>query len=295
MIVVVAYLVAIAAANLVVTWLGPASSVGTAFVFIGLTLTARDRLHDAWQGRNLKLKMALLIAGGGLLSYALNANAARIAIASVAAFTISETLDAVLYHALRRHSWYYRVNGSNAISAVADSVLFPTIAFGAFMPFIILGQILAKWVGGLAWSATLRPASLPVVALLLLLPAGAEAQIANVAVGRLVVDDFTDDVVELYVATPPLANFRANVVLSNPLDDLDARPTVLGQVSWDPIPLTGLDVGVVDTPFADPELTIGGHALRSIGPLMLTVLHSYQPKSSTWTTVAKIGVTWFRR
>jgi hypothetical protein len=33
-----------------------------------------------------------------------------------------------------------------------DSVLFPTIAFGAFLPAIVLGQFVAKVAGGAVWS-----------------------------------------------------------------------------------------------------------------------------------------------
>jgi hypothetical protein len=55
------YLAAIVAANLSVAYFGPASTIVNAFLFIGLDLTARDRLHDAWHGRGLAWKMTLLI------------------------------------------------------------------------------------------------------------------------------------------------------------------------------------------------------------------------------------------
>jgi uncharacterized PurR-regulated membrane protein YhhQ (DUF165 family) len=44
------------------------------------------------------------------------------------------------------------VNGSNVLSAAVDSVLFPTIAFGALLPVIVLGQFAAKVLGGAVWS-----------------------------------------------------------------------------------------------------------------------------------------------
>lgn len=77
--IVVLYLVAVVMANLIVTAFGPAATVPVAFALIGLNITARDRLHDAWHGKRLGLKMAGLIVAGGLLSWLINAGAARIA------------------------------------------------------------------------------------------------------------------------------------------------------------------------------------------------------------------------
>ena len=45
-----------------------------------------------------------------------------------------------------------KVNGSNIFSAAADSLIFPTIAFGGFMPLIVLGQFAAKVCGGFLWT-----------------------------------------------------------------------------------------------------------------------------------------------
>ncbi len=39
-----------------------------AFLFIGLDLTARDRLHDVWRSNYLVPKMIALIAAGSILS-----------------------------------------------------------------------------------------------------------------------------------------------------------------------------------------------------------------------------------
>ena len=54
------YLSAIVAANLIVNHFGPSASIITALVLIGLDLTTRDHLHDAWHGQNLKRNMVLL-------------------------------------------------------------------------------------------------------------------------------------------------------------------------------------------------------------------------------------------
>jgi len=64
---------------------------------------------------------------------------------------------------LRRRSWSVRVNGSNLFSAAVDSVVFPTLAFGMFMPWIVLGQLAAKVAGGAMWSVILRRKLSPVI------------------------------------------------------------------------------------------------------------------------------------
>jgi len=150
------YLSAIVAANLSVAWFGPRMTIVNAFLFIGLDLTARDKLHDAWHGRYLWPKMAALIAAGSILSWLLNRNAGQIALASFIAFACAGVVDAIVYHLLHKYPRWLRVNGSNIPSAAVDSLVFPTLAFGGFLPLITLGQFAAKVTGGLIWSFILR-------------------------------------------------------------------------------------------------------------------------------------------
>jgi len=149
---IVLYLAAAVLANLSVAMFGPASTIVNAFLFIGLDLTSRDKLHDAWGGKFLWPKMFALIALGSLISWILNRNAGQIALASLVAFAASGLVDAVVYQFLHKQKWMVKVNGSNVFSALTDSLLFPTIAFGSFMPLIVLGQFAAKVVGGFVWA-----------------------------------------------------------------------------------------------------------------------------------------------
>lgn len=149
------YLAAIVVANLTVAAFGPSVTIANAFWLIGLDLTVRDRLHERWQDDGLRWKMALLIGVGGLISWALNQGAAQIALASTVAFVISASLDAAVFAALHGHPRMVRVNGSNLFGAAADSLLFPTLAFGSFLPLVVLGQFAAKVAGGLLWSVIL--------------------------------------------------------------------------------------------------------------------------------------------
>lgn len=157
---VVIYISALVAANLLVAHFGPWFSPINAFVLIGLDLALRDHLHDKWRGNHLALRMGGLIAAAGAVSYLLNPAAGMIAIASVTAFTAAMLVDALVYQTLIRKRWLVRANGSNASGAAVDSVVFPTIAFGGFMPEIVLLQFAAKVCGGAVWawviSKTLR-------------------------------------------------------------------------------------------------------------------------------------------
>ena|SRR3990167_5840471 len=152
---VILYLAAIIAANLLVVRFGPSVTVLNAFLFIGLDLTSRDTLHDAWNGRKLSWRMGTLIVSGSALSWLLNRAAGPIALASLVAFAMSATVDSLVYHRLGQYARLMRVNGSNVVSAAIDSFVFPTLAFGAFLWPVVLGQFVAKVAGGFLWSLIL--------------------------------------------------------------------------------------------------------------------------------------------
>jgi len=149
---VVVYLVAIVAANLTVNHFGPSASIFIAFLFIGLDLSIRDQLHDSWQNDKLIIKMLALIVSGSVITILLNLEAMQIAVASATAFGVAAIGDAVVYHYLRKRIFLVRANGSNVAGAGLDSLIFPTIAFGGLMPWIVLGQFVAKVLGGLLFS-----------------------------------------------------------------------------------------------------------------------------------------------
>lgn len=150
------YLLAVVLANMIILWFGPQAAIITAFLFIGLDLTLRDKLHDQWQGKHLWLKMLALICGGSAISIALNWDVLPIALASAAAFLCAGIADSLVYAELRKKRFLIRANGSNVAGSAVDSIVFPTLAFGAFMPEIVLGQFVAKFVGGFLWSLVLQ-------------------------------------------------------------------------------------------------------------------------------------------
>ncbi len=149
------YLAAAVIANLVVTWLGPVSAPAVGFGLIGCDLVVRDALHERWQGRGLALRLGGLIAAGSLLSYLACPASRRIATASMCAFAVAATVDTIVYALLHGRRKLVKSNVSNLFSSAADSLVFPTVAFGAFMPSIVALQFVAKVGGGALWSVVL--------------------------------------------------------------------------------------------------------------------------------------------
>lgn len=145
------YAVAMTVANLLVAKFGPSVTPINAFVLIGLDLALRDWLHvrlKTWQ-------MSALIATTGLLTYGLNQQAGMIAVASAVAFTVAAVVDWSVFVRMPG-SWIKRSNVSNVAGAAVDSLVFPTIAFGALMPHIVAMQFLAKIAGGAVWSLVIN-------------------------------------------------------------------------------------------------------------------------------------------
>ena len=147
----IAYAVAMIAANLLVATFGPSVTAINAFLLIGLDLTLRDWLHfrlKTWQ-------MGGLIVGTGLITYALNPASGMIAVASAVSFLAASIVDWSIF-VKTTGSWIKRANVSNTAGAAVDSLLFPTIAFGALMPEIVALQFVAKVSGGAVWSYVLE-------------------------------------------------------------------------------------------------------------------------------------------
>ena len=150
------FIAAIVAANFSVAAFGPMVTPINAFLLIGLDLSLRDSLHDRWVSDGIVWRMAALILAGSAISYLSNPATGVIAVASCVSFGASLAADAMTYGAIRKSSFLVRANGSNLVGAAVDSVLFPTIAFGALMPEIVLMQFAAKVTGGFVWSLALR-------------------------------------------------------------------------------------------------------------------------------------------
>jgi queuosine precursor transporter len=142
-----AYAAAMIAANLTVAAFGPVVTPVNAFFLIGLDLALRDWLHvrlKTWQ-------MGALIVGTSGLTYLLNPAAQTIAVASAVSFAVAAAADWLVFVRMPG-TWFKRSASSNVAGAAVDSLLFPTLAFGALMPQIVLMQFAAKVLGGTAWA-----------------------------------------------------------------------------------------------------------------------------------------------
>lgn len=101
--------------------------------FAGLGFGLRDALHE--KGGHWWVLGA--IACGALISYVIEdavtipGGLAPIAIASAAAFALSELADFAVYTPLRERAWVGAVVFSNIVGAVIDSALFLWLAFGS--------------------------------------------------------------------------------------------------------------------------------------------------------------------
>jgi uncharacterized PurR-regulated membrane protein YhhQ (DUF165 family) len=135
---------AVLAANYITTHLGMVpvgfglqATAGT--YLAGLTFILRDTLHDA-AGKAATLAV---IAAGALLSFLVAAP--FIAIASAAAFALSEIADLAVYSPLRSRGYVRAAIASNIVGAVVDSIVFLALA-GFPIMLALPGQLVGKLV-----------------------------------------------------------------------------------------------------------------------------------------------------
>lgn len=143
----IAYILTIVAANAAITAFGIVP-VGFGLMapagvyFAGLAFTLRDAVQETL-GRRWTVAAILV---GAAVSAGLSA---QLAVASGAAFLLSELADFAVYTPLRRRSWLAAVAASNTAGLVIDSALFLWLAFGSLD--FLAGQIVGKlWMTGLA-------------------------------------------------------------------------------------------------------------------------------------------------
>ncbi|RSN61512.1 beta-carotene 15,15'-monooxygenase [Amycolatopsis sp. WAC 04182] len=102
----------------------------------GLVFTMRDLLQDA---AGTRMTLLAVVLGAALSSLTSDP---RIALASAAAFAVSELADLAVYTPLRRRSPLAAAGLSNATGLFVDTVLFLPLAFGSLDQ--LSGQLVGK-------------------------------------------------------------------------------------------------------------------------------------------------------
>jgi queuosine precursor transporter len=145
------YLVAFVLANLIVLYFGSIGLIFTALFLIPFDFVMRCIFHETWKGIELILKLGLIVIAASLITFVINRNAINIAIASSVGFILAQIFAGIFYQFFIKKSFFIKVNGSDAIGILIDSLAFQLIAFGIINYNILVGQFLLKLIGGLFW------------------------------------------------------------------------------------------------------------------------------------------------
>ena len=108
---------------------------------------------------NLKFRL-LAVAAAAVLAFAVDQSALMIAIASVSALTSSAIAETIVFQALFKTRWMIRSNASSVVGALADSIMFPLVAFGyggveGFW-LLVATQAATKMGGAFIWTTLFR-------------------------------------------------------------------------------------------------------------------------------------------
>jgi uncharacterized PurR-regulated membrane protein YhhQ (DUF165 family) len=145
------YLGAFVLANFIVLWFGPKGLIITALLLIPFDFVVRCLFHETWKGMELIFKLGALVAFSGLLTYLINSQAQNIALASVIGYTTAQVGAGVFYQFFIRSPYWVKVNGSDLVGIIIDSIIFQLVAFNDVDPWITFSQTGLKMVGGVFW------------------------------------------------------------------------------------------------------------------------------------------------
>lgn len=131
-----------AVANLAVVTFGVWITPFNALVIIGAEIVIRDRIQYKY-GFAYSIFSCL---AAGVVTVLITPSSLKIAIASVASIVIAGIVAGIAFK-LREGSFYKKSFSANIFAAAADSLVFPLVAFGAFMPYVTMAQFCAKTLG----------------------------------------------------------------------------------------------------------------------------------------------------
>lgn len=145
------YLLAFVLANFIVLWFGANGLIFTALFLIPFDFVIRCIFHETWKGTKLILNLGSLVILASLISYLINSETKNIALASSCGFIVAQIFAGIFYQVTIKKKYFIKVNGSDAVGILADSIVFQLIAFSFIDISITLSQFTLKLIGGLFW------------------------------------------------------------------------------------------------------------------------------------------------
>ena len=111
----------------------------------------RCMFHETWKGKELIIKLGLLVLVSSLATYLINRQSLNIALGSMFGFIVAQIGAGIFYQLTIKSKPFIKVNGSDIIGIVFDSIVFQLVAFNSISTSITLTQIFLKVVGGFFW------------------------------------------------------------------------------------------------------------------------------------------------
>lgn len=151
MIKIILYLTAFIIANFLVLYFGKYGLLLSSLFLIPFDFVIRCFFHETWKGKELILKLGLIVSSASVLTYLINYNAQNISIGSAGGFIAAQIFAGIFYQLFINKSYFFKVNGSDAVGILVDSIVFQLLAFGSLNIYIMLSQFILKIIGGLFW------------------------------------------------------------------------------------------------------------------------------------------------
>ncbi len=97
------------------------------------------------------LGIQLLVLISSIITFQINKDTYEIALGSMFGFIAAQIMAGIFYQLTIKKSFFIKVNGSDAIGIVIDSIVFQLVAFNQINYIITFSQIGLKLIGGLFW------------------------------------------------------------------------------------------------------------------------------------------------
>lgn len=146
------FLIAFVSANLIVKHFGAWGLLFSSFLLIPFDFITRCIIHEKYTGARLIGLLTGLTLAASVITYAINRDALSIALGSIAGFIAAQVFAGIYYQTVKSSSnYFFKVNLSDLIAIVFDSIAFQIVAFQEFNVGITFGQICIKFAGGVMW------------------------------------------------------------------------------------------------------------------------------------------------